>query len=189
MRAREFLSELGAAQPSLAAALKFTAQQQQQRLQQQKAKNPNEPATGQGTQGTQGSGVPPASGSAQTTPDSSLKGIALGGDKKPSGMGIMQAFTQGLTGGRHDSLAGAALSGAGKALGMNNTVGAVNAALADPEQLGANFQQGQSIDVPGLGKVRINKSGPDGLELDTSQAPSLGVKKMTVDLKSLAQQK
>jgi hypothetical protein len=190
MRAREFLSELGAGQPSLAAALKLAAQQQQQQQQKQGTNNPNASTTGQGTQGTQGSGIPSASGGKQPTPDSNLQSIALGGPKKPaSGPGIMQAFTQGLTGGRHDSLASAAFSGAGKALGMNNTVGATNAALADPEALGATFSQGQSIDVPGLGKVKINKSGPDGLELDTSQAPSLGVKKMTVDLKQLAQQK
>lgn len=47
--------------------------------------------------------------------------------------------------------------------------------------------KGQKLNVPGLGDVTIGNTTPQGIELDTSKTPTLGAKKMTLDLKSLAQ--
>jgi hypothetical protein len=187
MRAREFLRE---AQPNLADALRAAAEQQktaqQPKIGQQT--NPNAVQQPAGTQGTQSSTAP-----TQTpTP----------GATKP--MGIGASFAAGLTKGKSQQLgpdgkplglAGVAKQGvkniAANQLGMKNTVAAVNgqpaAPIEDPNELGMAFKPGQTIDLPNVGKIKVTKSGPQGIELDTSQAASIGLPKLTLNPKDLLQ--
>jgi hypothetical protein len=92
-------------------------------------------------------------------------------------------------------LAGVAKQGvkniAANQLGMKNTVAAVNgqqsAPIEDPNELGMAFKPGQTIDLPNVGKIKVTKSGPQGIELDTSQAASIGLPKLTLNPKDLLQ--
>jgi hypothetical protein len=77
-------------------------------------------------------------------------------------------------------------------LGMQNTVSAmggkpVDAPLQKPEDIGMALKPGQTIDLPNVGKIKVTKSGPQGIELDTSQAASIGVPKLTLNPKDLLQ--
>ena len=190
MRAKEFLPE---APTNLAGALRSMA------LQQKAAKttgqlDPNAAKTGVGTQGTQGSmgATQTTTGGQQTTQN----GVASTAPQKP---GIGASFISGLTGGKADSLGGMAknaAASAGNKLGMRQTTSALQSdpnnpqSLADLNKPGAldqamSVQQGQTLDIPQFGQVKITKSGPQGLELDTSKVPGLGVPKVTINPKDL----
>jgi hypothetical protein len=186
MRAREFL--LKEAEPTLADALRAAAAQQQAAQQPKigQPTNPNAVKQGVGAQAAQGSASP-----TQVTP-----GGTQAAAKKP--MGIGQSFISGLTKGKADSLggmAGMAKQGiknmAANQLGMQNTVSAMgkqaDAPLQKPEDLGMALKPGQTIDLPNVGKIKVTKSGPQGIELDTSQATSIGVPKLTLNPKDLLQ--
>ena len=187
MRAKECLPEdpvnLGGALRSMA-------------LQQKAAKttgqlDPNASKTGVGTQGTQGS-----VGATQTTTggqQTAQNGVAGTAPQKP---GIGASFISGLTGGKADSLGGMAknaAASAGNKLGMRQTTAALSNdpnAVADLNKPGAldqamSVQQGQTLDIPNFGQVKITKTGPQGLELDTSKVPGLGVPKVTINPKDL----
>ena len=184
MKIRE-LFETG---PNLADALRAAAEKQMQagmpKIGQQPA-DPNAIKQTQGTQGTQGTAAP-----AQAT---------TGGTKTPQNgvKGIGQSFISGLTKGKADSLSGLgnmAKQGvkniAANQLGMKNTVAALDKAqepaqLQKPEDLGMALKAGSTIDLPNVGKIKVTKSGPQGIELDTSQAPSLGVPKLSLNPKDL----
>lgn len=190
MRAREFLPE---APTNLAGALRSMA------LQQKAAKttgqlDPNAAKTGLGTQGTQGSmsATQTTTGGQQTAQN----GTASTAPEKP---GIGSSFISGLTGGKASSIGGIAknaAASAGNKLGMRQTTAALQSNPNDPQSLadlnkpGAldqamSVQQGQTLDIPQFGQVKITKSGPQGLELDTSKVPGLGVPKVTINPKDL----
>jgi hypothetical protein len=187
MRAREFL--LKEAEPTLADALRAAAAQQQA-AQQPKLGQPTDPNAVK-----QGVGAQPAQGSA--SPTQVTPGGTQPAAKKP--MGIGQSFISGLTKGKADSLKG--LGGMAKQgiknvaanqLGMQNTVSAMGgqqaqAPMQKPEDLGMALKPGQIIDLPNVGKIKVTKSGPQGIELDTSQATSIGVPKLTLNPKDLLQ--
>jgi hypothetical protein len=188
MRAREFLRE---AEPNLADALRAAAEQQkaaqQPKIGQQT--NPNAVQQPAGTQGTQSSTAP-----AQTQP---------AGAKKPLGIGA--AFAAGLTKGKSQQidpntgepmgLGGVAKQGAknfaANQLGMKGTVSALSGQqpepIEDPTELGMAFKPGQTIDLPNVGKIKVTKSGPQGIELDTSQAAAIGLPKLTLNPRDLLQ--
>lgn len=178
MRAREFLRE---AEPNLADALRAAAEQQKA-AQQPKIGQPTPPNAVQQPAGTQGSTAP-----AQTP---------QAGAKKP--MGIGASFVSGLTKGKASSLGGVAdmakqgmKNVAANQLGMKNTVAAMGGQqsnqIQDPTELGMAFKPGQTIDLPNVGKIKVTKSGPQGIELDTSQAASIGLPKLTLNPKDLLQ--
>jgi hypothetical protein len=190
MRAKEFLPE---APTNLAGALRSMA------LQQKAAKttgqlDPNAAKTGVGTQGTQGSvsATQTTTGGQQTA----QTGTSSAAPEKP---GIMGNFISGLTGGKASSIGGMAknaAASAGNKLGMRQTTAALQSdpnnpqSLADLNKPGAldqamSVQQGQTLDIPQFGQVKITKSGPQGLELDTSKVPGLGVPKVTINPKDL----
>lgn len=187
MRAREFL--LKEAEPTLADALRAAAAQQQA-AQQPKIGQPADPNAVK-----QAVGAQPAQGSA--SPTQVTPGGTPPAANKP--MGIGQSFISGLTKGKADSLggvAGMAKQGiknvAANQLGMKNTVAAMGqprtqTPMQKPEELGAALKPGQTIDLPNVGKIKVTKSGPQGIELDTSQAASIGVPKLTLNPKDLLQ--
>jgi hypothetical protein len=190
MRAKEFLPEAPA---NLAGALRSMA------LQQKAAKttgqlNPNAAKTGQGTQGTQGSvSATQATTGGQQTAQTSTTPAA------PAKPGVMGSFISGLTGGKADSLGGIAknaAASAGNKLGMRQTTAALQSDPNNPQSLAdlnkpgtldqaMSVQQGQTLDIPNFGQVKITKSGPQGLELDTSKVPGLGLPKVTINPKDL----
>jgi hypothetical protein len=190
MRAKEFLPE---APTNLAGALRSMA------LQQKAAKttgqlDPNAAKTGQGTQGTQGSvSATQATTGGQQTAQTSTTPAA------PAKPGVMGSFISGLTGGKADSLGGIAknaAASAGNKLGMRQTTAALQSDLNNPQSLAdlnkpgtldqaMSVQQGQTLDIPNFGQVKITKSGPQGLELDTSKVPGLGLPKVTINPKDL----
>jgi hypothetical protein len=185
MRAREFVKEAG---PSLADQLRKAIAVQQGTPMGQNT-DTNQTKTGVGTQGSAGT-VAPTQASAQQTPAGGTQ-TPQNGTKQP---GVFGSFVSGLTGGKADSLKGLAGVAAAKTLqgaGLGNTADAIGQTMNPNQQM--NTQQmiqqlkpGQTLDHPELGKIKINKVGPQGLELDTSQSPQLGVKKMNIDLKALA---
>jgi hypothetical protein len=190
MRAKEFLPE---APTNLAGALRSMA------LQQKAAKttgqlDPNAAKTGQGTQGTQGSvSATQATTGGQQTAQTSTTPAA------PAKPGVMGSFISGLTGGKADSLGGIAknaAASAGNKLGMRQTTAALQSDPNNPQSLAdlnkpgtldqaMSVQQGQTLDIPNFGQVKITKSGPQGLELDTSKVPGLGLPKVTINPKDL----
>lgn len=196
MRAREFL--LKEAEPTLADALRAAAAQQQA-AQQPKIGQPTDPNAvkqGVGAQSAQGSASP-----TQVTPGGTQ---TAGAAKKPLGIGA--SFVAGLTKGKSQQidpktgkplgLSGVAKQGAknfaSDQLGLKNTVNALGATSPaeepqSPEDLGMALQPGQTIDLPNVGKIKVTKSGPQGIELDTSQATSIGVPKLTLNPKDLLQ--
>ena len=175
--------------PNLADALRAAAEQQMQagapKVGQQT--NPNAMKQPAGTQGTQSSTAP------TQTPTA--------GAKKPLGIGA--SFVSGLTKGQSQQidpktgkklgLSGVAKQGvkdfASDQLGMKNTVAAVSSQqpdqIQDPGDLGMALKPGQTIDLPNVGKIKVTKSGPQGIELDTSQAASIGLPKLTLNPKDL----
>lgn len=45
----------------------------------------------------------------------------------------------------------------------------------------SRLKPGQEIDFPGLGRIKVLRSTPAGLELDTSKVPNLQLPKITID--------
>lgn len=173
--------------PSLADALR-TAAAQQTAASQQKIGQPTNPnATKQPV------GAKTATGTAAPSQ------ATTGGTQTPQDgvQGIGASFISGLTKGKANSLggvAGIAAQGAknvaANKLGLSNTVSALGAAgqpaqLQKPEDLGMSLKPGNTIDLPNVGKITVTKSSPQGIELDTSKAPSLGVPKLTLNPKDL----
>lgn len=193
MRAKEFLVR-EAGQDSLGNALR-SMMAQAQKNQQAQSKDLNATQKPQSAQGTQGTVAPnqAASGGNQTPQNGTAK-VASG----PAG--VASNFISGMTGGKASSLGGVkdmAKQGvkdfAANTLKMPNTVSAASGAAPTgvfakqptPAELSAAFKAGNSFDIPNVGKVTVTKAGPQGLELDTSKAPSLGVPKVTVNPKDL----
>jgi hypothetical protein len=192
MRAREFLIKEAA--PTLADALRAAAAQEQQAQQPKigQAQDPNAVKQPAGTQSSQSTVSPTnATPGGTQTPQNGIK--------KPMGMG--QSFVSGLTKGKANSLGGVkdmakqgAANFAANKLGLSNTVNALGAPATpavpgtqNPADIGMTLKAGQNIDLPNVGKITITKSSPQGIELDTSQAPSLGVKKLMLNPKDLLQ--
>jgi hypothetical protein len=190
MRAKEFLPE---APTNLGGALRSMA------LQQKAAKttgqlDPNAAKTGQGTQGTQGSvsATQTTTGGQQTAQTSTTPAA-------PAKPGVMGSFISGLTGGKASSIGGMAknaAASAGNKLGMRQTTAALQSDPNNPQSLAdlskpgtldqaMSVQQGQTLDIPNFGQVKITKTGPQGLELDTSKVPGLGLPKVTINPKDL----
>lgn len=192
MRIQELL-ETG---PSLADALRAAAEKQMQANQPKigQPQDPNAVKQGVGTQTAQGTAAP-----TQATP---------GGTKttQTAPKGIGASFVSGLTKGKADSLSGLGTMAkqgvknmAANQLGMKNTVAAIGnkqqpqdqtqqpAQLQNPADLGMSLKPGNTIDLPNVGKIKITKNSPQGIELDTSQAPSIGVPKLTLNPKDLLQ--
>jgi hypothetical protein len=188
MRIQELL-ETG---PSLADALRAAAEKQMQANQPKigQPQDPNAVKQGVGTQTAQGTAAP-----TQVTPGGTQTGAT-----KPAGIG--QKFISGLTNGKADSLGGVADMAkqgakniAANQLGMKNTVAAPGktssaqqpAQIQKPGDLGMAIKPGNTINLPNVGKVKVTKSGPQGIELDTSQAPGIGIPKLTLNPKDLLQ--
>ncbi len=182
MRIQELL-ETG---PNLADALRAAAINQQQANQPKMGQpvDPNAVKQTQSTQGTQSTASPTQAitGGTKTT-QNGVKGIG-------------QSFISGLTKGKADTLggvAGMAKQGiknvAANQLGLKNTVAALGGTKPDqmqnPEDLGMSLKAGQTIDLPNVGKIKVTRSTPQGIELDTSQAPSLGIPKLSLNPKDL----
>lgn len=158
--------------------------------------DPNAVQQSAGTQGTQGTASP-----SQVTPGGapSPQPATPGAAKKP--MGIGASFAAGLTKGKSQQLgpdgkpiglSGVAKQGvkniAANQLGMSNTMTAMGGTSAQkPEEFSTAFKPGQTIDLPNVGKIKVTKSGPQGIELDTSQAASIGVPKLTLNPRDLLQ--
>jgi len=194
MRAREFLREVG---PNLADALRAAAEKQMQAGQPKLGQptDPNAVKQPAGTQGAQGTAAP-----AQATTGGTK--TAQNGVQKPLGIGA--SFAAGLTKGKSQQLgpdgkplglSGVAKQGAknfaANQLGLKGTVNAIDsqtpAQIQNPADLGMSLKAGQTIDLPNVGKIKVTKSSPQGIELDTSQAQSLGVPKLTLNPKDLLQ--
>lgn len=188
------IQELLEAGPNLADALRAAAEKQMQASQPKMGQpvDPNAVKQAQGTQGTAGTTAPTQATTGGTqTPQNGVKGIGA-------------SFVSGLTKGKADSLGGMATMAkqgiknvAANQLGMKNTVAALDknapqsaqqpAQIEKPEDLGMALKAGSMIDLPNVGKVKVVKSGPQGIELDTSQAPSIGIPKLTLNPKDLLQ--
>ena len=192
MRAREFFKETG---PTLADALMAAAAKARE-AQAPKIGQPTDPNAvkqGTGTQSSQGTASPAQATTGGTqTPQAAAQ--------KPAGIG--SSFISGLTKGKADSLGGVAdlakqkLAGAAAgSLGMKGTVSALGkmgstaaqqaSTLQKPEEIGMALKAGQNIDLPNVGKITITKSTPQGIELDTSKAPAIGLPKLTLNPKDL----
>ena len=190
MRAKEFLiKETG---PTLADALMAAAAQAKDAQQPKMGQptNPNAVKQGVGTQSTQGTASPAQATTGGTqTPQNGTKSIA-------------GSFISGLTKGKADSLGGVAdlakqkaAGVAANSLGMRGTVSAlgkmgsaasqIGSTIQKPEEVGMTLKAGQNIDLPNIGKITITKSTPQGIELDTSKAPAIGLPKLTLNPKDL----
>jgi hypothetical protein len=202
MRASEFVFK--EANNSLGDALRAMAQQQQAAKPGQKNLNATQGSVG--TQGTQSSVAPQqaTSGGTQTQQN----GVAQApsgpaGQQKP---GVMGSFISGLTGGKASSLSSVAKLGAAKVAGgagLNSVSNDLQQNVADkeyekvggqtqqsnifakPADVGAAFKQGQVLKLPNVGDIKVGRVGPQGIELDTSKAPSIGVPKLTINPKDL----
>ncbi len=193
MRIQELL-ETG---PNLADALRAAAEKQMQAGMPKVGQpaDPNAVKQGVAAQGGVGTAAPSQAktGGTQTPQD---------GVKKPLGLGA--AFVAGLTKGKSQQIdpktgkpmgiGGVVKQGAknfaSSSLGLSNTVSALSkdvstSPIEKPEDIGMNLKSGSTIDLPNVGKIKVTKSGPQGIELDTSQAPSLGVPKVTLNPKDL----
>lgn len=190
MRAKEFVVR-EAGSETLGNALRAMMSQSQQAKPGQ-PKDPNATQTPQAAQGAQSAVAPTqaTSGGTQTQQPA----------KKP---GIVGSFVSGLTGGKATSLGSAVKLGAAKVAGSAGLPTAqgdieqnvANAeydkraaqsnAFANPADVGAAFKAGQKITLPNVGDITVSRVGPQGVELDTSKAPSIGVPKLTVNPKDL----
>lgn len=191
------ITELLEVAPNLGDALRAAAEKQMQA---------GMPQTGQPTDpNAKKQGVAAQGGVGTAAPTQAKTGGTTTPQKKPLGLGA--AFVAGLTKGKSQQLgpdgkplglSGVAKQGiknfAANQLGMKNTVDAASAALGTepavvqkPEELGMNLKSGSTLNLPNIGKIKITKSTPQGIELDTSQAPSIGVPKVTVNPKDLLQ--
>jgi len=160
MRAREFVPEAGI---NLGNALKSLVAQRAQAAAAATQKDPNASKVGVSGQGTVGSSMPPTTGGTQIKPTNSTatqqnqpQGTQLG---KPQGNQIgTPAGTQ---------------------------LGKQAAGTASPTDVGAALSPGKMVDIPGLGKAKIGKQTAQGIEIDTSQVPGLGVPKIIINPKDL----
>ena len=198
MRANEFVFR--EANNSLGDALRAMAQQQQ--AQKPGQKNLNATQAPVGTQGTQSSVAPTQATSGGTqTPQNGTQQTPQTPAGAPTKPGVLGSFISGISGGKADSLGGLAKQGAVSAAqkaGLGQTVSAVGQALspdkiptgksnifAKPAEVGAAFKPGQVIKLPNVGDIKVGRVGPQGIELDTSKAPSIGVPKLTINPKDL----
>ncbi len=206
MRAKEFI--VSERSGSLANMIRQAVTSQQGKQMGQPApKDTNQLKTGINPQSSVGS-VSPSQASAVQQPGGGTQTPQDGTTttapqaKKP---GIVGSFIKGVTGGQASSLGSLAKMGAAKVAGgaglgsvqsqidqnrVDKEVGMGN----EPEQvdtrdLMTTLKPGTQLDHPELGKLKINKITPQGVEIDASQSPELGMGKITLDLKSLAQKK
>jgi hypothetical protein len=187
MRANEFVFK--EANSSLGDALRAMAQQQQVQKKPGQT-NPNATQTAVGTQPAQTSVAP-----AQAT---------SGGTQTAQKPGVLGSFISGITGGKTSSLGGVAKLGAAKVAGgagLGSVSNSLQQNVADteyaksggqqsnifskPADVGTAFKPGQVIKLPNVGDIKVGKVGPQGIELDTSKAPSIGVSKLTINPKDL----
>lgn len=194
MRAREFLIK-EQSPDSLGNALRSLMAQSKSNQQSQTApKDVNATQQPQGAQGGQGTLAPSQASSS-------------GAQQAPAKPGVLGNFISGLTGGKATSLGSVAKLGAAKVAGgagLNSVKTDIQQNVADKEyakQAGqgqgqsnifgspadANiaFKPGQKINLPNVGDITVGKVGPQGIELDTSKAPSIGVPKLTINPKDL----
>jgi hypothetical protein len=192
MRAREFLIK-EQSPDSLGNALRSLMAQSKSNQQSQTApKDVNATQQPQGAQGTQGALAPAQASSS-------------GAQAAPAKPGIVGSFISGLTGGKATSLGSAAKLGAAKVAGgagLNSVKTDIQQNVADteyakqagqgqsnifgsPADANVAFKPGQKITLPNVGDITVGKVGPQGLELDTSKAPSIGVPKLTINPKDL----
>lgn len=202
MRANEFVFK--EANNSLGDALRAMAQQQQAAKPGQP--NPNSTQGTVGTQGTQSSVAPTqaTSGGTQTPQNTTQKTPQTPTGTPAQKPGVLGSFISGLTGGKTSSLGGVAKLGAAKVAGgaglgsVSNSIqqnvadteysksgGQQSNIFAKPADVGASFKPGQVIKLPNVGDIKVGKVGPQGIELDTSKAPSIGVPKLTINPKDL----
>ena len=156
MRAREFVSELNTSLSDIIKAAAVPAQPQTKNL------NANvKPTTGIAPVGS----MTPQQASAQQQP---------GGGTQTTQDGIpkLGTTTQSATGAPQQS---------------TNTpqIGQPDLSKMQPAQLQQHLKPGSTVDLPNLGKMTVGQITPQGVEFDASKVPSLGAKKITVDLKSL----
>ena len=202
MRANEFVFK--EANSSLGDALRAMAQQQQASKPGQKNLNATQAPVG--TQGTQSS-VPPtqATSGGTRTPQNGTQQTPQTPAGAPNKPGVLGSFISGVTGGKASSLGSVAKLGAAKVAGgagLNSISNAIQQNVADteygknpgqqqsnifakPGDVGAAFKPGQTIKLPNVGDIKVGKIGPQGIELDTSKAPSIGVPKLTINPKDL----
>lgn len=205
MRAKEFIAR--EASGSLANMIRQAATSQQKKPMGQPApQDRNQMKTGVQPQTSVGS-VSPTQASATQQPGGGTQTPQDGTNttapaKKP---GVMGSFISGMTGGQASSLGSLAKMGAARAVGaagLNSVAGDIDQSRIDkergmgneppeldPRQLMTTLKPGTQLDHPELGKLKINKVTPQGIEIDASQSPELGMGKITLDLKSLAQKK
>lgn len=171
MRAKEFINEVS---PSLANALKTAVMQA---VPSKGAANPNATKATTTAQTTQGSMSATQAGAQQSQ----------AGGTKTSPIASPTAPTLGKPG---------ANPNAGEPMGADTEKPGIGAAAPaqqtdiskmPPAQLQATFKPGKTFDIPGLGKLKAGRVTPQGIEFDASASPTLGAKKITVDLKSLSQ--
>ena len=158
MRAREFVPEAGG---NLGNALKSMIAQRSQAASQMTQKDPNAVKTPTAGQGTVGSNVPRATGGIQ-----------------------IQKTDIGATPAQKQAAAQQGQQGQiGKPAGTQ--LGQPTAGTSSPADIGAALSPGKMIDIPGLGKAKVGKQTPQGLEIDTSQVPGLGVPRIIINPKDL----
>jgi hypothetical protein len=190
MRAKEFVIREAGSETLGNALRSMMAQSQQAKLGQPKDLNTTK--TPQAAQAAQGTVAPNQATSGGTQTQQAAK--------KP---GIVGSFISGLTGGQATSLGSVAKLGAAKVAGgagLKTAQGDIEQNVADaeyqkkaaqsntfanPADVGAAFKAGQKITLPNVGDITVSRVGPQGVELDTSKAPSIGVPKLTVNPKDL----
>ena len=157
MRAREFVPEAGI---NLGNALKSIVAQRAQAAAAVTQKNPNAAKVGVSGQGTVGSSMPAQTGGTQVNPTATQQSQPAGSQLgKPQGDQI----------GTPD----------GTQLGKSAP------GTASPADVGSALSPGKTVDIPGLGKAKIGKQTAQGIEIDTSQVPGLGVPKIIINPKDL----
>lgn len=205
MRAKEFLRE---AQPALADVLKAAISSAKPKTPTTPS-NPNQIGSGQGSQGgtgpqsaTQAGAQQTPAGGTQTQQNGVAQTPSTSGTQQQQQPGVLGSFISGMTGGKASSLGSLAKLG-GSSVAQGAGLGSVANQLdksrwdaeagkgqlppgVDAKTAATTLKPGTELDVPQLGKIKVNKVTPQGIELDTSKAPTIGVRNMTVDLKSLA---
>jgi hypothetical protein len=158
MRAKEFIPETSG---NLGNALKAIIAQRSQAAAAAKSTNPNAVKTGAAGQGTIGSSIPATTGGAQA-PNSAA--TQMGKTPNP------QIGTQ-----------------PGKQIGqpVGTQLGKTTPAAVAATDVDAALSPGKMIDIPGLGKAKLGKQTAQGIEIDTSQVPGIGLPKIIINPKDL----
>jgi hypothetical protein len=202
MRAKEFIGEKTG---SLANMIRqAVVAQQGQQMGQPPAADKNQMKTGIQPQQSQGSQAP-TQASASQTPSGGTQTPQNGTQPtQQSKPGVLGSFISGLTGGKANSLTtlgqlGAANLAGGAGLGsvktsidqsrQQNLSNPMDPEKIDPRELQTTLKPGTQLKHPELGNIKVNRITPQGIELDTSQSKQIGAKKITLDLKSLGQQR